>query len=491
MPDIAIASARMLIVSREPSALGPLWSVAEANCWHLETADSGWKALERVQSATSPDLLLLDLERGDRDGLHTLQWLHRVRPDLPIVLLCYPDDAERQTEAIRLGAQDYLIKPLQAQQLESVIQRHMSSSSRNGNLGMAAEHSEPVDGDLFFVAASSAMRKLRAQAELLARIDDPVLIVGERGSGKRVVAHLIHEHSVRSGFPFLPLDCAALPGDVLEAELFGHARSAATELAHAPAGQFEQCNQGTILLDEITEMPATVQARLLHVLQEQQAFRSNGGAARKFDVRVLAATSAKMNQALAEKKFREDLYYRLSAFTVHVPPLRQRMEEIPALLGHFMQQLAKRYGLPARSFSPTVLDACQSYEWPGNLRELENFVKRYLVIGDEEVAFDELGKNHGGLKGKPGESLELLAGAESEEHASGLKSVVQSAKGEAEKVAITAALQETHWNRKAAARLLQVSYRTLLYKIEQYHMSPPAYHPTFMNGHALKGNGHG
>jgi DNA-binding NtrC family response regulator len=480
----------MLIVSREPSALDPLWSMAATNCWHLETADSGWKALERVQSATGPDLLLLDLERGDRDGLHTLQWLHRVRPDLPIVLLCYPDDAERKTEAIRLGAQDYLIKPFQPQQLESLIQRHLSSGP-NGNLGMAVEHSESFGGDVFFVAASAAMRKLRAQAELLARIDDPVLIVGERGSGKRVVAQLIHNLSVRAGFRFLPLDCAALPGNVLEAELFGHTRGAAGDLTHAQPGQLELCTKGTILLNEITEMPATVQARLLHVLQEQQDFRSNGGATSEVDIRILAATSANLNQALAEKKFREDLYYRLSAFTVHVPPLRQRVEAIPTLLDHFMRQLAKHYGLPPRSFSPAVLDACRSYEWPGNLRELENFVKRYLVIGDQEVAFDELVTNRGVLTEKSGASLELLTGVESEERASGLKSLVQSAKGEAEKMAITAALEETHWNRKAAARLLQVSYRTLLYKIEQYHMNPPAYHPTFMNGHALKGNGHG
>ena len=470
-------STRMLIVSREPSALRPLWAIGEANCWQLETAGSGWEALERVHSGTGPDLVLLDLAQGDADGLHTLRWLRRVRPDIPIILLSYPDDAEQRVQAFRLGAQDYLVRPLQEQELEIVIKRHLSGKNGNGEMEIASDDIERISDDMFFVAASPMMRKLRAQAELLAQVNVPVLILGESGSGKEIAARLIHRLSVRSAFRFLKMNCAALPGDLLESELFGHERGAFTGALRTKPGKFELCEKGTILLDEIAEMPTGLQAKLLHVLQDKQFFRLGGERTIDVDVRIVAATNVNIEQALAEKKLREDLFYRLSAFTVHVPPLRQRRDEIPLLLGHFMNQLARHYGLHPRTISPTMADACQSYSWPGNLRELENFVKRYLVMGDEEVALGELGRHSEAAETVyPPQTSSWPAGPDEsskfEEGASGLKSLVQSVKGETERNAITAALGKTHWNRKAAARLLKISYRTLLYKIEQYHMSP-------------------
>ncbi len=492
MAENGTQSARMLVVSRELSALHPLWSIGEANSWHLETAESGWEALERVQSGAGPDLLVLDLARGDVDSLHTLRWLRRVRPELPIILLSYPDDASYKVEAIRLGAQDYLVRPLEKEQLEAAIRCHLNSRNGNHELEITGEDIEPVSEEMSFVAASPAMRKLRAQAELLAQVDVPVLMVGESGSGKEVTARLIHKLSVRSGFKFLKVNCAALPGDLLESELFGYEGGAFTGALRTKPGKFELCEKGTIFLDQISEMPAGLQAKLLNVLRDKHFFRPGGASTIAVDVRILAATSANIDQALAEKKLREDLYYRLSAFTVHVPPLRQRNDEIPLLLGHFMHQLAKHYGLPPRTFSPAVLNACQSHAWPGNLRELENFVKRYLVTGDEELALGELERKAEPVNGHThlGETGERVAGAEFEERTSSLKSLVQSAKGEAERHAITTALEETRWNRKAAARLLKVSYRTLLYKIEQYHMSPPDYHAPYQPGNGLKGTGH-
>jgi transcriptional regulator with PAS, ATPase and Fis domain len=336
------------------------------------------------------------------------------------------------------------------------------------------------------------MRKLRAQAELLAQVNVPVLIVGESGSGKGAIARLIHELSVRSNFQFLKLNCAALPGELLESELFGYERGAFNGASRSKAGKLELCEKGTIHLDEIAEMPTNLQAKLLHVLQDKQFFRSGGESLIDVDVRILASTSLNIEHALAAKKLREDLYYRMSAFTVQVPPLRERIDEIPLLLGHFMRQLAKHYGMAPRSLSPAVLDVCQNHSWPGNLRELENFVKRYLVIGDEGLALGELQRKAEPQNGNAAlrEALNAGASPEPEEHTSSLKSLVQNAKGAAERNAITAALEETRWNRKAAARLLKVSYRTLLYKIEQYHMSPPAYPSSFQPGNGLKGNGH-
>jgi two-component system response regulator AtoC len=486
------AESRMLVVSRERSALHTLWAIGEANCWQMETATSGWEALDRVQSGTSPDVVLLDLARGDADGLHTLRWLRRVRPDLPVLVLSHADDADQRLEAIRLGAQDYLVRPLDEQQVETAIKGCLKAVGDNPESETGTDDIEPIGEDMFFVAASPTMRKLRAQAELLAQVNAPLLIVGESGSGKQLAARLIHKLSVRSGFRFIKLNCAALPADLLESELFGH-EGALTGNGRTKPSKFELCEKGTLFLDKITEMSLGLQAKLLHVMQEGYFVRLGGESRVAMDVRILASTDVNIEQAIADRKLREDLYYRLSAFTVHVPALRQRRDEIPLLLGHFMNQLAKRYGLPPRSFSPAVLEACQAYNWPGNLREVEQFVKRYLVAGDE-----------GSTSGTPGRSDDSLHLAHSredgdepaiehtevEQSTSGLKLLVQNVKGEAERNAISTALEQTRWNRKAAARLLKVSYRTLLYKIQQYHMSPPEYLSAPVTGNGLRGNGH-
>jgi two-component system response regulator AtoC len=495
-----IEAVRLLVVSKEPTVVRSLWSIGEANSWQLENVGSGWEALESVQAGITPDLLLLDLPRGDGDSLHILRWLRRLRPHLPIILLCYPDDAGRKNEAIRLGAQDFLVRPINNEQLECVIRGQLSSDIDNVEMELASEDIEQVGDDAFFVSASPIMRKLRAQAELLAQANVPVLILGESGSGKDTAARLIHKLSVRSGFKFLKVNCSALPGDVIESELFGHERSDSTGSVRCKPGKLELCEKGTVLLDEIAEMPSSVQSKLLQVLQNKHFFRPGSGATVEIDVRVLAATSANIERSLAEKKLREDLYYRLSAFTVQAPPLRQRKDELPLLLRHFMHRLAKHYGLPPRTFSPSVLDACHAYSWPGNLRELEEFVKRYLMMGDKELIFAAAKSDHGNGNGngngnhKPTHessygTVDISENGERPSTLNSLKSLVQSVKWEAEKNAIATALEKTGWNRKAAARLLRVSYRTLLYKIEQYHMSSAEAPPSAFPGNGVKGNG--
>jgi two-component system response regulator AtoC len=493
----AIEAVRLLVVSKEPTVVRSLWSIGEANSWELETVGSGWEALEFVQAGTTPDLLLLDLPRGDGDSLHILRWLRRLRPNLPIILLCYPDDAGRKNEAIRLGAQDYLVRPVDDEQLENVIRGQLSSRSDSIEMDLASEDIEQVSDDAFFVGASPIMRKLRAQAELLAQANVPVLILGENGSGKDTAARLIHKLSVRSGFKFLKVNCAALPGDLLETELFGYERSDSTGSVRSKPGKLELCEKGTVLLDEIAEMPTSVQSKLMQVLQNKQFFRPGSGAAIDVDVRILAASSANIERALSEKKLREDVYYRLSAFTVQTPPLRQRKDEIPLLLRHFMHHLAKHYGMTPRTFSPAVLEACHAYSWPGNLRELEEFVKRYLMMGDKELAFgpqrSEAAFEHVSPAAQNFEpDMVALNGNGNGGQASGLnslKSLVQSVRFEAERSAIATALEKTGWNRKAAARLLKVSYRTLLYKIEQYHMSASEAYPSGFPGNGTRGNG--
>ena len=234
------------------------------------------------------------------------------------------------------------------------------------------------------------MRKLRSQAALVANVDIPVLMLGESGTGKEVMARLIHKLSPRAHRTFLKVNCAAVPADLLESELFGYEAGAFTGANHAKPGKFELCNKGTIMLDEIGEMPPSLQAKLLHVLQDQQFSRLGGRSVIKVDVRILAATNINIPEALANKRLREDLYYRLNAFTLQIPPLRERKEEIPILLKHFMTQLSEQYARAPLPYSPEMLQACAIYSWPGNLRELGNFVKRYLVLGDEKLAINEL-----------------------------------------------------------------------------------------------------
>ena len=486
---------RLLVVSREPGVLRPLWSIAESNSWHLETAGSGWEALERIQAGALPNLLLLELPRGDGDSLYVLRWLRRLRPELPVILLSHPEDIGREKEAVRLGAHDFLVQPLEEKQLERAIRRHLASLDDHVPIDFTSDDVEQLGDGTFFVGASPVTQKLRAQAELLAQANVPVLIVGEPGSGRDTTALLIHKRSVRSSFRFLKVSCAALPAELLEKELFGYRDASGKSDRRSSPGKFELCDRGTIFLDQIAEMPLGLQEKLLHVMQEKQFLKPGMAYPIDVDVRILASSDMNIERALAEKKLREDLYYRLSAFTVHVPALRQRKDEIPFLLQHFMHKLARHYVLPAREFSPAVLEACQSYSWPGNVRELENFVKRYLMIGDDSIGLpgydpDEAAENIRSMR-----IPDTQRGFESEEFVSGsksLKSLIQDVKSEAERNAIASALEKTGWNRKAAARLLKVSYRTMLYKIEHYHMSSSdSYASPYINGNGSRGNGHG
>jgi DNA-binding NtrC family response regulator len=344
---------------------------------------------------------------------------------------------------------------------------------------MYQQEIEQISEELYFVAASPATRRLRAQAELLSQTDVPVLVTGEAGSGKSTTARLIHSLSLRSSFPFMSVRCAAMTADLLESELFGFEYATGSGRPEGSVGKFEQCARGTILLDEFDVMPQAVQLRLLKFLESGSFTRSGGHTPLRADVRIIVATPNDLEAAAADKRVYEELFYRLSAFELRVPPLRERREEIPLLLGHMMNRLTRRYGVPAPRLSSTLLDVCQHYSWPGNLAELESFAKRYLAQADENAAVRELQtspaygvgiKNGNGGNGKPNGALP--GNGHAGEERSSLKSLVRNAKGEAERAAIAEALEQTHWNRKAAARLLNVSYRALLYKIQEYRLAP-------------------
>jgi DNA-binding NtrC family response regulator len=344
---------------------------------------------------------------------------------------------------------------------------------------------ELIGEELYFIAASPSARRLRTQAELLSQTDVPLLITGEPGSGKATTARLIHSLSIRSSFPFVQLNCNALTADLLESDLFGYEHVSVKGKMEAKPGKLEQCAKGTILLQDFEAMPQSVQGRLLRLLQTREFVRFGGHTPVRADARIVATARGDLQQAVAEGRLNEDLYYHLSVFELSIPPLRERREEIPLFIGHFMNRLTRRYGVATPAYSAAFLEACKQYSWLGNLRQLEVFVKRFLVFGDEGAALEELkaqplldssetrmsdangaGKNGTGHAGDEKSSLKLL---------------VRHAKGEAERNAIAQALEETHWNRKAAARALSISYRALLYKIQEYQLIPQDSFP--LRGH--------
>jgi DNA-binding NtrC family response regulator len=460
-------TAKILLVDDEPGMLRYIRTLLEVEGYKVETASTGEEAVERVQKGWHADLVLLDLLMPGIDGLQTLEQLRKLQPNVKVVMLSCVNDTRKVVQAIRLGAHDYLTKPFQKAELEAVIDQCLGTNQQNYQ-GEVEELAE----DVFFVAASPAMRKLRSQAALVANVDIPVLMLGESGTGKEVMARLIHKLSPRAHRMFLKVNCAAVPADLLESELFGYEAGAFTGANHPKPGKFEICNKGTILLDEIGEMPPGLQAKLLHVLQDQQFSRLGSRNVIKTDVRILAATNINIPEALASKRLREDLYYRLNAFTLSVPPLRERKEEIPILLKHFMARMAERYARAPLPYSPELMQACLDYPWPGNLRELNNFVKRYLVLGDDKLAINELHPKVGAAGASFGPNIP----SGSETTTGGLKSLSRTAKDEAEAEAISRALNETNWNRKQAAALLQISYKALLYKIRQYGIAEQKSH---------------
>jgi two-component system, NtrC family, response regulator AtoC len=454
-------AANILLVDDEPGMLRYIRTLLEVDDHQVDTASTGEEALQRIEKGLHPDLVLLDVLMPGIDGLETLEQLRQLKPGVKVVMLSCVSDTRKVVQAMRLGAQDYLTKPFQKAELDAVIDQCLGTSQTT----YPGEVEELCD-DVFFVAASPEMRKLRSQAALVANVDIPVLLLGESGTGKEVLARLVHKLSPRAHRMFLKVNCAAVPADLLESELFGYEAGAFTGATHPKPGKFELCNKGTILLDEIGEMPPILQAKLLHVLQDQQFSRLGSRSVIKVDVRILAATNINIPEALATKRLREDLYYRLNAFTLSLPPLRERKEEIPILLKHFMSRMSERYARAPLPLAPTMMAACVEYCWPGNLRELSNFVKRYLILGDEALAIAELNPKND-LKGGLLADGPARPGA-GESSAGGLKSLARSAKDEAEAAAITQALEQTNWNRKQAAGLLKISYKALLYKIRQY-----------------------
>jgi DNA-binding NtrC family response regulator len=418
-------------------------------------------------------MILIDSEMPGMDGFSTLRQLRRITADTPVVMMSCFAGPEHTMEAWQCGAQDFLQKPILPSDIERIAGKHCREPKVVAEAnGPQQPHLEDFDDGQFFLATSPEMRAIRRQVSMLSKADVPVLITGESGVGKEVVAQLLHRHSQRASRQLLKVNCAALPQDLLESELFGYEAGAFTGAMKSKPGKFELCDGGTILLDEIGEMSPQLQAKLLHVLQDGTFSRLGARVNTKVNVRVLAATNVEIEQAIAEKRFREDLYYRLNAFVIKVPPLRERREEIPYFLNELAQRFAVTHRLEPVTFSPEMIAAAIQYPWPGNLRELGNFVKRYLIIRDADSALVELES-----KIRPRVATPLKQPVTEEitsSSISGLKSVVRSMKDQTESRMILEVLDQAKWNRRIAAERLQISYKALLYKIRVYNLEASA-----------------
>src|SRR5438067_9991242 len=436
-------NATILIVDDEPSMLRYTKTLLEVDNYAVETAGSGFEAVKRVQEGLKPNLILLDMAMPSMNGLQTIEECKKIRPDQKIVVVSCVSDTSTVVQAIKLGALDYITKPFYKSELDAVLKRCLEPEKPGKAAIDMQRYSvsddvevENLEDDLFFLAASPQMKQIRAQVSLVAKVDVPVLLLGESGVGKEILARLIDKMSIRAHRPMLKVNCAALPAELLESELFGYEAGAFTGANKPKPGKFELCHKGTILLDEIGEMSAPLQAKLLHVLQDGQFSRLGGRSNITVDVRVLAATNIDVQTAIANRTLREDLYYRLNAFTMNIPPLRERREEIPLLLKHFMNRLSQSFGKAPLQLSDRLMQECLRYHWPGNLRELGNFIKRFLVLEDEGVAIEELQ-----MKSRGSSSAELDSGDGNDRTNGDLKALVRNLKDDAECKEIQKALQ--------------------------------------------------
>jgi two-component system response regulator AtoC len=386
---------------------------------------------------------------------------------VPIVMLASGGSARAIVAAMQAGASDLVAKPLDERELGAAIERALALAA---NARAAQAEPKRSRADVPALWDSPSLARVRAVIEQIADTDVAVLISGESGSGKEVVAREIHRSSARRERAFVKVNCAALPGELLESELFGYEKGAFTGASARKIGKFELAHGGTILLDEIGEMSAPAQAKVLHVLQDRAFARVGGNREISVDVRILSATHRPLAELVEQRRFREDLFFRLNVVNVHVPPLRERRDEIATLAKHFLARCAERYGRPAPKPSARLLAALDAHVFPGNVRELENLMKRMVVLGSEALIVRELGAKARGQGRRRFE--DLLDEVEETAGQVPLKEVGRRAAVLAESDAIARALDSTHWNRRRAARLLGVSYKTLLSKIRECELSP-------------------
>ncbi|HEX8031111.1 MAG TPA: sigma-54 dependent transcriptional regulator [Vicinamibacterales bacterium] len=509
-----MSSATLAIVDDDKPFADYLQTLLKSRGYETTTYDSGDALLHGLREGALPDVVLLDVSMPGLDGLETLRQIRFAHPAAQVVMVSGGRATEKIVEAVRLGAADYVLKPGDADgvgevALEAAIRNALERLSLTSEVQrLRTQVGQDPDGAQPCWSSGRAMQPVMTMVDRVADNDISVLLRGESGVGKEVIAREIHRRSPRRSAPFVKVNCAALPADLLESELFGHERGAFTGAASTRVGKFEFAQHGTIMLDEIGEMPQALQAKILHVLQDREFTKLGSNRMVEVDVRVIAATNRDLELMMRQGTFREDLYYRLQVIEVHIPPLRERREEIAQLIEFFLLKFSSVYHRPAVRPSLALQEALLAYDWPGNIRELENMMKRLVVLQDETLIFAELGRVRTARANAESEQREERAmqpapatmpmsrpvsappppapafaapppppaPAESPAFPIGadgvnLQELARHAAMGAEKEAIQHALERFRWNRRKTAEYLQVSYKTLLNKMKECGIS--------------------
>ena len=510
---------QVLVIDDDEAAREILVELLGRIGFHAFAAADGKAGLEWLAGAAAPpQAVLLDLRMPVLDGFEVLARYRAEGGTAPVIALSAMDEKDAVVKAMRLGASDYLVKPIEPEELKEAIERCSaarapSDEPQAASIIPAVRVTEPppviapgrADGrrgvPTEYVASSPAMLSIWDMVDRVAETDVPVLIRGESGVGKEGIARTLHDRSPRRGRPFVKINCAALPSELLESELFGHERGAFTGATSEKPGKFELADKGTIFLDEIGEMHPALQAKLLQVLQDEEYYRVGGKRPLRADARVLVATNRVLEDEIARGNFREDLYYRLNVVSVLVPPLRDRKEDIPGLIEHFRRKYGSKYRGGVMVFSDEVIRRLQNYDYPGNVRELENLVRRLVVLRDERFVLDEL---QAAVNRRPAMQVALASGPaggslppsnQGSQYAQpalasapppspapvvamgaetvSLKEISRQAALRAEREVISAMLARTNWNKRKAAARLQISYKALLYKIKDCGLTDP------------------
>ncbi|MCP5057939.1 MAG: sigma-54-dependent Fis family transcriptional regulator [bacterium] len=449
-------SERILIVDDDDALRDSLGMFLAAEGFDVVLADGAIRALELLEAAPV-DLVLCDLRMPGTDGLELLPQIHGRLPGVTVLMMSAYGSADLAIEAMQRGAYDYLAKPFQPSEVLLAIRKARERERLRRANALLQRDVDRVIGTRPIVAASEAMIRVLELVERAAEYKATILLTGESGTGKEVLARALHSQSGRRDDSFVALNCGAIPEALLESELFGHAKGAFTGADRARRGLFVEANGGTLFLDEIGEMPLALQVKLLRVLQEEEVRPVGESKPRKVDVRVLAATARNLQQEVAEGRFREDLFYRLNVLHIEVPALRDRREDIPLLVDHFVDSSSRSLGKPIRGVADDALARLTNYAWPGNVRELENVIERAVILADSErITLRELPRTVADDAASPADSLE-----------SG-NLCLKRARRKFEADHILRALEATGGNRTHAARLLEISHRALLYKIKEY-----------------------
>ncbi len=442
----------VLIVDDEEGIRETLSGIFQDEGYDVISAGSGEEAL-KILKEQSPDLVLLDVWLSGIDGVETLQEIKKTNPELPVVIISGHGNIELAVKATRVGAYDFLEKPLSLERVLLVARRALEKRTLEmENRALK----EDLTRKLRFIGNSLKMQHLREQIDMAAKSNSRVVILGESGSGKELVAHILHENSPRAKKPFIEMNCAAIPQELIESELFGHEKGSFTGAFERKQGKFELADEGTLFLDEVGDMSLSTQSKVLRIIETQDFQRVGGSKNIKVDVRIIAATNKDLREEVKKGNFREDLLFRLNVIPIMVPPLRERKEDIPELVDYFLEYFAAEYGQKPKKITPDGLSMLQAYDWPGNIRELKNVIERFVIMNPSNII---TAKN-------------ILIG-ESTRSDYFAFNTLKEARDAFEKDFIAKKLEENNWNISKTSETLDIERSNLHRKIKVYEIKTP------------------